>query len=71
MVSERTALLVCVATLWISVATAYEPTAEEILSGAAAPIDYSQAVKCIASHRIERTEPLNDRYIVFHLTGGD
>ncbi len=69
--SERRGLLLCAATLWMAAATAAEPTAEEILSGAAAPLDYSQAVKCIASHKIERTEPLNDGYIVFHLTGNE
>src|SRR5262245_17915437 len=45
------------------------PTAEEILNGTAPPVDYSQAVKCIQSERLERTEPLSERYIVFHLRG--
>ena len=69
MANDCTRLRILAATLWISVATAGEPTAEEILSGTAGPTDYSQAVKCIWSSKIERTEPLNDRYIVFHLTG--
>jgi hypothetical protein len=46
-----------------------EPSAEDILNGTAPPIDYSQAVKCLRSELIERTEPLGDRYIVFHLRG--
>lgn len=71
MVNERRGLLLCATTLWISAAMAAEPTAEEILSGAAAPIDYSRAVKCIAWHKIERAELLNDRYIVFHLSGDE
>ena len=66
--SERRALA-CACLLWGFTASAAEPTAEEILSGTAGPIDYSNAVKCIISAKIERTEPLNDRYIVFHLTG--
>ena len=61
--------LACSATLWALAASAAEPTAEEILNGTAAPIDYSQTVKCISSAKIDRTEPLNDRYIVFHLSG--
>jgi hypothetical protein len=47
-----------------------EPTAEDILKGEAGPIDYSQSVKCIASYKIQRTEPLSDRYILFHLDDG-
>ena len=58
----------CVAVLFACAATAAEPTAEEILNGTAAPADYSQGVKCISSAKIYRTEPLNDRYIVFHLS---
>jgi hypothetical protein len=50
-------------------AQAAGPSAEEILSGTAPPVDYSQAVKCIQSERLERTEPLSERYIVFHLKG--
>ena len=45
------------------------PSAEDILNGTAPPVDYSQAVKCIQSERLERTEPLSERYIVFHLRG--
>jgi len=61
--------LACGAALLAFAATAAEPTAEEILNGTAAPADYSQAVKCISSVKIYRTEPLNDRYILFHLNG--
>ncbi|HTK98508.1 MAG TPA: DUF6491 family protein [Pseudomonadales bacterium] len=69
MSSERVGVaLVCGAALLALAVSAAEPTAEEILNGTAGPIDYSQAVKCIASAKIERTEPLNDRYIVFHLS---
>jgi hypothetical protein len=46
-----------------------EPSAEDILNGTAGRVDYSKAVKCISSQKIEHTEPLNDRYIVFHLNG--
>ncbi len=59
-------LLFCSVALWSLAASAAEPTAEEILSGAAPPADYSQAVKCIPSATINHAEPLNDRYIVFH-----
>jgi Family of unknown function (DUF6491) len=44
--------------------------AEAILKGEAAPIDYSQAVKCIPSYKIERTEPISNGYILFHMQGG-
>ncbi len=66
--SDRCAFA-CGAVLFACAATAAEPTAEEILNGTAAPADYSQAVKCISSAKIYRTEPLNDRYIVFHVNG--
>jgi hypothetical protein len=66
--SDRRAVA-CAAVLFAFTATAAEPTAEEILSGTAATADYSEAVKCITSAKIDRTEPLNDRYIVFHLNG--
>jgi len=46
------------------------PTFEEIVNGTAPPIDYSQTEKCLRSERIERTEPLSDRFIVFHMRGG-
>jgi len=59
-----------VAAVWLACgAVADEPTAEDILKGNAPPIDYSQATKCLQSENIERTEPLNDQYIVFHLRG--
>jgi len=50
-------------------AAADEPTAEDILNGKAPPIDYSNAEKCLRSELIERTEVLNERYILFHLRG--
>jgi Family of unknown function (DUF6491) len=62
-------VLFCGVALWSLVAHAAEPSAEEILSGTAPPADYSQAVDCIPSAMINRTEPLNDRYIVFHSSG--
>jgi len=46
-----------------------DASAEDILNGTAPPANYSQAVKCLRSELIERTEPLSDRYIVFHLRG--
>jgi len=52
-------------------AKAAEPKAEEILNGSAPLLDYSQAVKCLKSENIERTEPIGDRYIVFHLRGNE
>ena len=48
-------------------ATPEAPSAQVIVEGGAEPIDYSQAVRCIAAFKIERTEPLNERYILFHL----
>ena len=50
---------------------AAEPQAEEILNGTVPPVDYAQAVKCLKSENIERTEPIGDRYIVFHLRGNE
>ena len=46
------------------------PTFDEIVNGTAPPIDYTQTEKCLRSERIERTEPLSDRFIVFHMRGG-
>jgi len=46
------------------------PTFDEILNGTAPPTDYSQLQKCLRSELIERTEPLSDRFIVFHMRGG-
>lgn len=46
------------------------PAAEAILKGEAPPVDYSTAEKCLPSVDIERTEPLSERYIVFHFRNG-
>ncbi len=48
-----------------------EPSVDDIVKGKAPPVDYSQAETCLRSELIERTEPLNDRYIVFHLRGNE
>ncbi len=42
------------------------PSADTILKGEAPAVDYSQAQKCLPSSGIERSEPLNDRNIVFY-----
>jgi hypothetical protein len=63
------AFALLVAALAASGAETSEPSAEDILGGTAPPVDYSQAVKCLQSERLERTEPLSERYIVFHLKG--
>jgi len=52
-------------------AAADEPTAEDILNGKAPSVDYSQAERCLRSERIDRTEALNDKYLVFHLHGNE
>ena len=55
---------------WAFAAPSDEPTADAILKGEAPPIDYSRAVKCLPSYKIERTEPLSEQYILFHLRDG-
>jgi len=69
--NSRRALAVVCLLGWMaaSAATTDAPTADAILKGEAPAIDYSQAVKCIASYKIERTEPLSSGYILFHLHG--
>ena len=61
------AMITVLACVWSFPAAAGEPTAEEILKGEAPPIDYSHAMKCLPSYKIERTEVLSERYILFHL----
>lgn len=42
----------------------------EILAGPD-ETDYSEAERCIMAARIDRTEVLSDRFIVFHMRGGE
>jgi hypothetical protein len=53
--------------LWIAASAAASPSAEEILSGQAPPAEYGQHSRCLVSARIERTEVLSDRFILFHV----
>jgi hypothetical protein len=46
---------------------ASEPSVEDILKSTPREEDYTQARRCVRSSRIERTEILNDRLIVFHM----
>jgi len=86
MTIDTRAIALTVSIVWGAAATADEPStdapaadqsgtaapkAEEILSGTVPLVDYSQAVKCLKSENIERTEPISDRYIVFHLRGNE
>jgi hypothetical protein len=52
--------------LWLSASTAASPSAQEILSGNAPPVEYGKRVRCVMSARIEKTEALSDRFIVFY-----
>jgi len=42
------------------------PSAEEILSGTAAPGEYVKTQTCLISTRIKQTEVLSERFILFH-----
>ena len=46
-----------------------DATIAEILAGPD-DADYSETRRCIVSGRIDRTEVLSDRFVVFHLRGG-
>ena len=46
-----------------------DATIAEILAGPADE-DYTESKRCIVSGRIDRTEVLSDRFVVFHLRGG-
>ena len=46
-----------------------DATIAEILAGSD-DADYSETRRCIVSGRIDRTEVLSDRFVVFHLRGG-
>jgi hypothetical protein len=52
--------------VWLSASTAASPSAEEILSGNAPPADYGKRVRCVVAARIEKTEALSNRFIVFY-----
>ncbi|MGH8595077.1 MAG: DUF6491 family protein [Gammaproteobacteria bacterium] len=46
---------------------AEEPSAEDILSGAAPAGEYVTKAKCVVSTRINRSEVLSDRFVVLHV----
>jgi hypothetical protein len=58
-------------TLWIAASAAATPSAEEILSGQAPLGEYGKHSRCLVSARIERTEVLSDRFILFHAVRGE
>ena len=47
------------------------PTVEEILTTKPSPDDYVKERRCVRPSRIERTEILSERLIVFHVRGGE
>jgi hypothetical protein len=65
--NERFLAFAVLTSLLCTTATAAEPTAEEILSGAAPSGEYVKRVRCIVASRIDRTEVLSDRFILFHV----
>ena len=74
---RRPAVLAVAFILCGIVAAADESSQERDVDAAIAEIlagpddaDYSETKRCIISGRIDRTEVLSDRFIVFHLRGG-
>jgi len=57
--------------VWMAAATAATPSAEDILSGQAPPGEYGRHSRCLVASRIERTEVLSDRFILFHAVRGE
>jgi hypothetical protein len=60
-----------VVVLWMAASAASTPSAEEILSGQAPIGEYGRHSRCLVSSRIQRTEVLSDRFVLFHAARGE